>query len=135
MAYTAPVPPLGEARVGHHDRRGAPQDVLQGEVVSGPATTPRAARRAPGTSYPARRSVGVAVLLAALLGPIGLAYSSLLGAGITSAVLLILALPVLPFYPPWVFVALALTLPMCVMWALFATLAHNTRVAWLQHLR
>ena len=143
-AYAAPIPPLADpavtrtARVGGYDRFGNPQDTVAGEVLSPPIHAPRAPRARPAApghaagaraARPARRSVLLAVLLAALLGPIGLLYSSRLGALVTSTFFMVIALPVVPFWPEWMFVAAMPTFVFAMMWALTATLTHNTAVA------
>lgn len=110
-AYTAPIPPVGPAE------QTSPQDRVR------QAPRPTAAPATPVTGR--RTSVLAAGLLALFFGPVGLLYSSVLGAAITSATLLVIGLPIALFYPPWMFAAAVLVTPLCVIWAVLAALAHN----------
>lgn len=140
--YQAPIPPISPLspsnvtappaspgpRVGGFDAHGNPQDTLT-ERSSGSirAQSGRSRLAHLWSARPARapRSVLVAVVLAALLGPVGLLYSSKAGALLTSALFLVLALPLVAVWWKWIFVAAALTAPVCVTWALVVTLGRN----------
>lgn len=141
-AYAAPIPPLADAapraaRVGGHDRFGNPQDTLVGEVLTPPIHTARTQHSTPAAptaprvvgAEPARRSVVLAMLLAAFLGPIGLVYSSRIGALVMSLFFMAITLPIVPFWPEWIFVAAIPTFFFSMLWALGATLTHNTALA------
>lgn len=74
-----------------------------------------------------RKSLATAVALAFFLGPIGLLYSSLIGAAVMLIVSMIVLVPILLglyinatiYFPVWV---------VCVVWAAFA--AHERNQAW-----
>lgn len=131
--YASPIPPLTEpartARTGGYDRFGNPQDTVH-DLQAAPVVAARPMPYPRGIARP--RSVLLAVFLAALLGPIGLLYSSRVGALVTSTFFLLIALPVVPFWPEWVFVAAVPVYVLSVMWAFFATLGRNAAIAF-QH--
>ena len=67
------------------------------------------------------KSVGAAVLLAILFGPLGMLYATVLGGIIMLIVSAAVALPTLGF-------GLLVTQPICVIWAAIATNGYNKRV-------
>ncbi|HST58626.1 MAG TPA: hypothetical protein VLK84_08060 [Longimicrobium sp.] len=67
------------------------------------------------------RSVGVALLLTFLFGPLGMLYSTISGALIMIAVSVVLAVFTLGF-------SLFLTWPISIVWGAMAASAHNQRV-------
>lgn len=68
-----------------------------------------------------QKSVGVAVLLSILFGPLGMLYSTVLGGIIMLVVSLLVAVVTLGF-------GLVVTWPICVVWAAIAANSHNRRV-------
>ena len=66
------------------------------------------------------KSVGVAVLLAFFFGPLGMLYSTILGAAVMFFVNLVVGIPTYGF-------GLLLTWPGCVIWAAIAANNHNQR--------
>lgn len=66
------------------------------------------------------KSVGVAVLLAFFFGPLGMLYSTVLGAVVMFFVNLVVGIPTYGF-------GLLLTWPGCVIWAAIAANNHNQR--------
>ncbi|WP_168582515.1 hypothetical protein [Gephyromycinifex aptenodytis] len=107
--YQAPIPPVATRP------QTSPQDRVRHAAPTARVCIPR------------RKSVLTALLLAGFLGPIGLAYASVRGAAVSAFLVLLLGVPVAMFYPPWMYVALVLVSPMCIAWALTASVAHNLR--------
>lgn len=118
--YQAPIPPLTAPSPA------APQDRVRGATTT-PQATPHVTPTAVGRPVlvPPRKSVALAGLLSLFLGPIGVAYSSVLGAAVTALAVLVVGLPVALFFPPWMLVASFLVLPVCVVWGVSAAIAHN----------
>jgi len=67
------------------------------------------------------KSPGVAILLTILFGPIGMLYSTILGAIVMFIVSVLVALVTLGF-------GLILTWPICVLWAALAAVAYNRKI-------
>lgn len=111
-SYYAPIPPL------QPNPEACPQDRVR-------PTTSSSVTRLP--VRPRRKSVAAAVLLTLFFGPIGLAYASVIGAAVTTMTVALIGVPIAVFYPPWLYVALGLVTPLCIMWAVGATLAYNAR--------
>lgn len=131
MGYAAPVPPLTspvatQTRVGGYDRHGTPQDILDGDVITGHVSS-HLAGHASAARAPRRTSVPVAVLLAAVFGPLGLLYSSRVGAGFLGALFLLLVLPLSAAGLPGL--AVLMVFPWCMLWALAASLGRNAGLA------
>lgn len=110
--YYAPIPPLQPSP------EASPQDRVRPTAPS--SATPLPVR-------PRRKSVAAAVLLTLFFGPIGLAYASVMGAAVTAMTVVLIGVPIAVFYPPWLYVALGLVTPLCIVWAVGATLAYNAR--------
>ena len=100
-----------------------------------------AASSAPSTQAPAptvtntllvvgaTKSVGLAILLALLFGPLGLLYASVMGGVVMFFVSLLIALVTFGF-------GILLTWPICVLWAAIAANSHNSAlVSAVQHNR
>jgi hypothetical protein len=68
-----------------------------------------------------RKSVGIAMILSILFGPLGLLYASVLGGVVMFAVSLIVGVFTLGF-------GLLLTWPICVIWAVIAANGHNRKL-------
>ena len=120
--YQAPIPPLTDPAPA------APQDRVRGATPSVPQATPRVTPTATAhrpVIVPPRKSVPLAALLSLFLGPIGVAYSSVLGAAVTALAVLVVGLPIALFFPPWMVVAAILVLPVCVVWGTCAAITHN----------
>jgi hypothetical protein len=69
----------------------------------------------------APKSVGTALILAFLFGPLGLLYASVTGGIVMFIITLVVAIPTLGF-------GLLLTVPACMVWAAIATNNYNTRL-------
>lgn len=67
------------------------------------------------------KSAGVAILLTALFGPLGMFYSTITGAIVMIVVSLVVALFTLGF-------GLLLTWPICIIWAALAASSHNKKL-------
>lgn len=67
------------------------------------------------------RSVGVAILLTVLFGPLGMLYSTVAGALVMIAVSIVLAFFTLGF-------SILLTWPISILWGALAASTHNQRV-------
>jgi len=67
------------------------------------------------------KSMGLAVILAVLFGPLGLLYSTVIGAVVMFVVNVLAAIFTLGF-------GLLLTWPTCGIWAAIATKAHNEKL-------
>jgi hypothetical protein len=67
------------------------------------------------------KSAGVAILLTALFGPLGMFYSTIAGAIVMIVISLIVALFTLGF-------GLILTWPICIVWAAMAASSHNKKL-------
>lgn len=67
------------------------------------------------------KSVGLAVLLAVIFGPLGLLYSTVMGAIVMFVVNIVVALVTVGF-------GLILTWPICGVWAVVATNAYNKKL-------
>ena len=67
------------------------------------------------------KSPGVAILLTILLGPIGMLYSTIVGAVIMLVVNVVIGIVTLGF-------GLVLTWPVCVVWAAVAASSYNKRI-------
>lgn len=121
-SYQAPIPPLGAPTPTAPQDRVRTSPTFQTPTPHGrPPRAPRLVR------VPGRKSVFLAALLPMLLGPIGLAYSSVLGAIVTAVAVLVIGVPIALFFPPWMVVAFLLVVPVCVLWGVAAALTHNLR--------
>ena len=67
------------------------------------------------------KSTGLAIILAVVFGPIGLLYSSVLGAIVMFVVNIIVGIVTLGF-------GLFLTWPICGLWAALAVMSHNKKL-------
>jgi hypothetical protein len=67
------------------------------------------------------KSTGLAIILAVVFGPLGLLYSSVLGAIVMFVVNIIVGIVTLGF-------GLFLTWPICGLWAAFAVMSHNKKL-------
>lgn len=67
------------------------------------------------------KSTGLGILLAVLFGPLGLLYSSVLGAIVMFVVNIIVGIVTLGF-------GLFLTWPICGLWAALAVMSHNKKL-------
>jgi hypothetical protein len=67
------------------------------------------------------KSTGLAIVLAVLFGPIGLLYSTVMGAAVMFIVNIIVAVVTVGF-------GLLLTWPICGIWAFVAVNAHNKKL-------
>lgn len=70
----------------------------------------------------AAKSMGIAIILAVLLGPLGLFYSTIIGGIVMAIVSLVVGFLTVGF-------GLLLTWPICVLWAAVAVGMHNKRIA------
>lgn len=68
-----------------------------------------------------KKSMGVALILSFLFGPLGLLYSSVVGGVVMIVVSLLVALVTLGF-------GLIITWPICMIWAAVATNSHNKKL-------
>ena len=67
------------------------------------------------------KSMGIAILLTVLFGPLGMLYSTILGGVIMLVVTLIIGVVTLGF-------GLILTWPICIIWAAVATSSYNKKL-------
>jgi len=67
------------------------------------------------------KNPGVAILLTILFGPIGMLYSTILGAIVMFIVSVLVALVTIGF-------GLILTWPICVLWAALAAVSYNRKI-------
>ncbi|SHK62455.1 hypothetical protein SAMN05216582_1108 [Selenomonas ruminantium] len=68
------------------------------------------------------KSIGLAVVLTAIFGPLGLFYSSIIGGFVMLAVSFVVGLITLGF-------GLIVTWPTCIFWAYMATKRYNAKLA------
>lgn len=67
------------------------------------------------------KSVGIAILLTVLFGPIGMLYCTIWGAIIMFVVSLVIGIVTLG-------IGLIITWPICIIWAALATSSHNKKL-------
>ena len=70
----------------------------------------------------APKSVGIAIILTVLFGPLGMFYSTIIGAIIMMIISVIAAIVTVGF-------GLILTWPVCIIWGALAAKAHNKKLA------
>jgi len=70
----------------------------------------------------APKSVGIAIILTVLFGPLGMFYSTIVGAIIMMIISLIVAMLTAG-------IGLILTWPMCIIWGALAAKLHNNKLA------
>lgn len=69
----------------------------------------------------APKNVGIAILLTVLFGPLGMFYSTIVGAIVMMVISLIIGVVTLGF-------GLLLTWPVCIIWGALAANAHNKKL-------